>query len=298
MLMGFFLAFFSLAIVGCDNMKSEAEETALEYVADNTPQDVLTPSLQEAVNKTVNWSPNGFPSGQCTWFADGTANDNGWRLQFSRNYGRDGWTWYDLVTNATKSSTPQVGSIMVFNAWSGNPYGHVAWVTGVSGNNVTVRHANWDGKGSVRTDTFVRSGNNVKVSGGTKTYPIRGYLVRVAREGFGSLASLSVPTSVTRGRTFSVSTTIRETNGGNLSLPTVAIAVHNANGTYLFDCLKQTGFALPPNASRSMSASCNVKTSLPKGRYLLYVKGQRSNGSWFNFTPFSGVSNPKNFTAN
>lgn len=296
-ILGLFILFSMF--VGCDT--SSENNPVIEYVTVDKPQDVTSPPTAEsALNKTVGWSPNGFLSGQCTWFVDGTANENGWLIQFSQSYGRNGWTWYDLVTNATRSSNPQVGSIMVFNTWSGNPYGHVAWVTGVSGNNITVRHANWDGKGSVRTDTFVKNGSGVKVLGGSKTYPVRGYLIRSnpVRTGFGSVAALSVPSSITRGRSFSVSANIRETNGGNLSLPQVTIAVHYASGQYAFDCSTVNNFSLRANGNLNLSATCNVFTSLPKGTYAIYVKGKRADGTWFTFTPLSGVANPKSFTAN
>lgn len=91
------------------------------------------------------WMRRPLPKGQCTWYACVRAADDGWRLRFDTDYGRHALHWGQKVTNAEKSQTPTVGSLMVLDAWEGNPYGHVAYVEQVSpnGKQWTISHANW-----------------------------------------------------------------------------------------------------------------------------------------------------------
>lgn len=136
------------------------------------------------------WSRNGFPKGQCTWYVDGRVKEaKNWTLKFSRTSGRDGWTWWDLVTNAGKGQLGLAGDIMVLNKWRSNPYGHVAYVeSSTSGSSWNVTHANWASGSAVRTiegykvykATFKKSSSSgyVKISGGSTNYPLRGFLYK------------------------------------------------------------------------------------------------------------------------
>jgi hypothetical protein len=157
------------------------------------------------------WSPNGFPVGQCTWYVDGRVKQyfSGWKLNFSSSSGRDAYKWWTMVTNMHQGNARFTGSykgeVMVLNQWTGNPYGHVAFVESSSadsngGKYWTVTHANFktgspvkymNVEGSVRytsasgyypiyKGTFYRvSGSYSQVSlGGTAKYPLRGFLYK------------------------------------------------------------------------------------------------------------------------
>jgi surface antigen len=135
------------------------------------------------------WSPNGFPKGQCTWYVDGRTKEySGWILKFSQNYGRDAYKWWDMVTNAKKGQLGYRGDVMVFNKWTGNPYGHVAFVeSSTPGSTWNVSHANWTTGSPVRyiegypiyNATFAKSSTGyVKRSGSSSVYPVRGFLYK------------------------------------------------------------------------------------------------------------------------
>lgn len=137
-------------------------------------------------------SPNGFSKGECTWYADGRCAESGWTLRFSQNYGRDARRWYDLVTNGSCAAGPRAGAIMVLDGWSTNPAGHVSYVEAVlnGGTRWRVTHANWNVGGTVvRTIDGVQirqhefefvpgTTNQVRTVGGSRTYPLRGFIAR------------------------------------------------------------------------------------------------------------------------
>jgi hypothetical protein len=143
------------------------------------------------------WSPNGFPGGQCTWYADGRWKEYyGVKLNFSITSGRDAWKWWDIVTNTGKGNANftgnYAGEIMVLNKWTGNPYGHVAFVesskaNASGGTQWYVTHANWSNSDAkVRTiegyritaKTFYRVSSSRVNTGGSAQYPLRGFLYK------------------------------------------------------------------------------------------------------------------------
>ncbi len=99
------------------------------------------------VQVQVGWSPNGFQTGQDTWFVDGMVNHgpDKWLLNFSQTAGRDAYLWPSLITNAI--SSPYQSSthdcIVVFGKCAALPNGHVAYYT--------PRHGGFVGKGSFYT---------------------------------------------------------------------------------------------------------------------------------------------------
>jgi hypothetical protein len=134
-------------------------------------------------------SPNGFVAPQCTWYTDIRCSEAGWRLKFSRNWGRDAALWYGLVTNGGCAVGPRASTIMVLGSWPENPAGHVAYVESVGNGRWVVSHSNW------RTGNWVRTINNVPIRqttfefvpgnpnrvrtvGSTNSYPIRGFIFR------------------------------------------------------------------------------------------------------------------------
>src|ERR1043165_5144530 len=88
-------------------------------------------------------SQSTLPHGECTWYAFERANEAGWRIRFDKPYGRHARAWWEKVANAQHSFEPTAGSIMVMDAWPGNPYGHVAYVESVSEDGTwVISHAN------------------------------------------------------------------------------------------------------------------------------------------------------------
>ncbi|KAH6622695.1 CHAP domain-containing protein [Chaetomium tenue] len=98
---------------------------------------------------------------QCTSFVAWRINKR-LGIKFHNQYKGTNWgnanTWDDAAkrTGVTVNSTPKPGAIAQSNAGS---YGHVAWVTAVSGNQVTIEEYNWAkregyGKRTVSKGTF------------------------------------------------------------------------------------------------------------------------------------------------
>lgn len=155
------------------------------------------------------WSPNGFPTGQCTWYADGKAASKGWKLKFAKSRS-DAYNWYKkgYIVNAAQGTIGLPGDLLIFgngNDSNGRDYskghhGHVAYIISRgywNGKRAwTVRHANWGagfGQWVVTNErpcgvqitqcTFVeykpgwvkiQSGNSL----GSTGYPISGFLYK------------------------------------------------------------------------------------------------------------------------
>lgn len=132
--------------------------------------------------------PRPLPSGECTWYAAMRAKEDGWNLNFKQQYGRDARKWGDLVRNGELVGTPEVGALMILDAWGVNPYGHVAYVEEVmDAEHFTVTHANMmvgvkaferQGVPIRRADLVVEGGSVRFEEGGKIDYPLLGFLIR------------------------------------------------------------------------------------------------------------------------
>lgn len=88
---------------------------------------------------------NGYVKGYCTWYAKSKRPD------LPNNLG-DARLWYSRAQaqGIPVGSAPKVGAIGVsFEGY----YGHVVYITGISGGNVTLSEMNWKGLGVVSTRT-------------------------------------------------------------------------------------------------------------------------------------------------
>jgi CHAP domain. len=132
-------------------------------------------------------SPNGFKSPECTFAADLLTSSYGWNLKFSRSYGRDAYLWPSLITNGKVTTNPQANDLMVLDAWSGGPVGHVAWVWGRSGGWICVIHTNM----RIGTDLFTYGGATFRYAwfwdygngsvycwDNGKTYPLKAFITK------------------------------------------------------------------------------------------------------------------------
>jgi surface antigen len=142
-----------------------------------------TPTTQENPQPNLNHSAyqgsggNPFAKNQCTWYAWGRAKEIfGKSISFSKDSCRHGGNWYDFVTNAQKGSSPRANSIAVWKngtvGCANGPYGHVAYVERVQGDQITFTEANWGPNQYNGYKTLSRSSFE-KRSG---TYSIVGYL--------------------------------------------------------------------------------------------------------------------------
>jgi surface antigen len=118
---------------------------------------VVTPTPSRATGRTI--SDNDGANGQCTyWALEEFHAYSGLWPNFTGADSNAGWWAGNAAANGwTVVSTPEKDSVVVFppgvdGAFS---YGHVAWVTGVHGNQITVSEMNYDanGGGWNRVDT-------------------------------------------------------------------------------------------------------------------------------------------------
>ncbi|KGR72621.1 peptidoglycan hydrolase PcsB [Streptococcus phocae subsp. salmonis] len=123
-------------------------QAAVVSIAPSTPAATPAPSAMVAApavsRPQVSYSSgNTYPIGQCTWGAKSLAPWVG------NNWGNAN-QWGDSARAAGHStgSTPVVGSVIVW-PYDGNGYGHVAYVTSVSGSTITVMESNYSGNQSI-----------------------------------------------------------------------------------------------------------------------------------------------------
>lgn len=95
-------------------------------------------------------------SNQCTYFAEQRmAERTGMYIPVTGN----AYQWATQARNGgwTVGASPAVNSVAVFpqNTF-GSQYGHVAWVTGVSGNTLAIQDYNWNGVGAQMTNHTVQ----------------------------------------------------------------------------------------------------------------------------------------------
>lgn len=140
------------------------------------------------VNRAAFRPAKGFEAGQCTWYVWHRAMESGWEIKFDQPYGRHAKNWPQRVTNAELVAKPERGTIVVLDAWKGNPYGHVAYVESVAANGqLTLTHANMAIGDQVRTvdEKPVRqvrgsyTNGQLTLDGQTSSYKVLGFLRRL-----------------------------------------------------------------------------------------------------------------------
>ncbi len=176
-------------------LKKDSPKTAKATAKKKTKTKAKKASREKTVPST--WSPNRFPiggKGYCTWYADGRfAEYHGVKLEFSRRDRTNAKTWFDRVSNLEKKQTPSVGDIVVFKASTKrkrDPFGHVAFVEAVEGDNIIVSQGNFnypghkakafrkiDGK-KISVDLMVPGSKpgRMRVEGCTHEFVLAGYL--------------------------------------------------------------------------------------------------------------------------
>lgn len=127
------------------------EQPTVTPTVNETPvaTEVVTTPAQpaETVNTTVTHTPaastpNTYYYGQCTWFVKNNAPwvGNAWGNAAD-------WAHSARAAGFTVDNAPAVGSVVVFQPGQGGAggYGHVAYVVGVNGNQITIQEANYNG---------------------------------------------------------------------------------------------------------------------------------------------------------
>lgn len=113
------------------------------------PEQVKT---QLSTEKSVERAENGlntYSAGYCTWYAKNTLGwvPNGWG-------NANQWAYNARNQGYTVSSTPIIGAVAQS---SGGSLGHVAVVTGISGDTVTISEMNYQGWNKVSSRTVASS---------------------------------------------------------------------------------------------------------------------------------------------
>lgn len=124
---------------------AQANTSSTQSTASSTTSSpTVTQSITTAAT-TVSYSTSGntYPVGQCTWGVKSLASWVG------NNWGNaNQWGASAVAAGHSTGSTPAVGAVIVW-PYDGGGYGHVAYVTSVSGSNITVMESNYAGNMSI-----------------------------------------------------------------------------------------------------------------------------------------------------
>jgi len=97
-----------------------------------------------------------------------------------------------------------------------------------------------------------------------------------------------------RSLNFTSSFVLKEIGGAAITFTEVALAVHDAAGTFLFDVGKYPNVTVPANGTWTFPAT--AKYLAAPGTYKLIAKGRFNNGAWFDFGVTGAGVNPVTFT--
>lgn len=236
-------------------------------------------------------SSNPYPccdnNSNCTWWAWNMACCN-WGTSLPSPW-RHAKYWVQVLNGQhgyPVSTTPSVNTIAVRNLGT---YGHVAWVTAVNGNLVTVSEQSCNyGPGGVRTQVYQSSYFNAgylsPLSSGTG-------VVRVTD---GLRVTTAQP--VMLGQDFSVTFTLQETAGAPASFQDIKLDVCTSDGTVLYTGASWSAVNLNANGNRTFTATIR-HTGYPVGLYRMYLRGRKYAGSWVNLTPTRTGNSQQHFYA-
>lgn len=136
--------------------EEEVQNDAMEYGSDDYPYKNSSTYPSNAAD------PWGYYYRQCTSFCAFRLNKtNGFPLKNwyqGVNFGNAG-TWINAAKSVgiTVNKTPAVGAVACWAASSAYPVGHVAWVCGVSGSNVTIEEYNYNNSLAYKKRTIAAS---------------------------------------------------------------------------------------------------------------------------------------------
>lgn len=211
-------------------------------------------------------------------------------------------TWYDNAAimnldryqNKITTIRPQVGDILVSESC------HIAIVRSVSDTEVCTIQQNWtntSGDLNLCRTLSRNSFGQYSVAGFSSGYPIRGWLRRHnTTDGWVSVSSLNVsPSNVILGQDFNISFVLKETRGAAKTFDWVAVAVLQADGTFIFDAATYPNVTVPANGTWSRTATNYLYNTRPPGTYKVMIRGY-IDGQWFDFDYTDNGQNPRNFS--
>ena len=123
---------------------AQANTSSTQSTASSTTSSPTVTQSTTTAATTVSYSTSGntYPVGQCTW---GVKSLVSW---VGNNWGNaNQWGASAVAAGHSTGSTPAVGAVIVWPYDGG--YGHVAYVTSVSGSNITVMESNYAGNMSI-----------------------------------------------------------------------------------------------------------------------------------------------------
>lgn len=124
---------------------AQANTSSIQSTASSTTSSPTVTQSTTTAATTVSYSTSGntYPVGQCTWGVKSLASWVG------NNWGNaNQWGASAVAAGHSTGSTPAVGAVIVW-PYDGGGYGHVAYVTSVSGSNITVMESNYAGNMSI-----------------------------------------------------------------------------------------------------------------------------------------------------
>ncbi len=177
---------------------------------------------------------------ECTRYAFGRACETtGEELTYTQDADRHGGKWYDIINaEYQRGSEPKANSLAV---WSYGDYGHVAYVEGVDGDNVTISEANWD----ANTDEAKYGGQKTLTKtqmltrGSSSQYQLVGYVYLTKYP----TITLSPVISQQQGKEFSFQANLSESLNTQYSLK---ISLGDGGGGYL------APISMTPNATTNL----------------------------------------------
>lgn len=104
------------------------------------------------------------------------------------------------------------------------------------------------------------------------------------------------PSTVILGQGFQITFTLKETRGHNKTFESVAVAILDSNGGFVFDFAMYNNVFVSANGTWGIPASNYIYASRPPGTYQAMIRG-KVDGQWFDFDTTGGGVNPRVFTA-
>lgn len=100
---------------------------------------------------------------------------------------------------------------------------------------------------------------------------------------------------VVRGNNFSINFTLLERNGQSKTFESVAIAILDPSGKFIFDFAMWNNITVAAKGTRTLSVTSSIFTNRPTGTYKAVIRGKFA-GSWFDFNAVGSGVTPKAFS--
>ncbi len=208
---------------------------------------------------------------QCTSYVAWKLNQNG--INFDNSYEGVHWgnaeNWDNAADNANISydNTPRVGDIAVWDPWTGGAYaeGHVAYVESVnSDGSVNISEYNFGVPLGYSTRNNLRASHYIHIGNSIEVYD---FWIRNPNE------------PIYTNGTFDAQFKLRNNGTENIHYDAVAMAIHNPDGTFNMDMMREDNVNILANGI--FESDFVEVTNMPSiaGNYTVRVK-VKENGTW------------------